>query len=137
MLLNPGVPVLRRRHEPGADRRRDACHIAEGALPRYVGVPPARARAAPARAPHRAPEPPRAPTGEPAPRLPPPPSAPNATNLRGRPIPTAGGTGVSAAANVTDVSDVANFPNVTNVSDVTTAVNVANQTVVRTCVSAY
>lgn len=128
-LVDPGVPVLRRRHEPGADRRRDPGHVAQGALSRYVCPPPgARARAAPARAPHRAPEPARAAAREPPPRLPPPPSPPHAAHLRDRPLSTAD-TGLPTATNVTNDTDVA------NVTNVATTVNAANQTVLRARVS--
>lgn len=122
--------MLGRRHEPGADRRRDARHVAQGALPRYVGVPPAaRARAAPARAPHRAPEPARAPAREPAPRLPaPPPRLPpaHAAHLCGRPLATTD-PGLPTAPNVANDSNVAN---------VAAADDAANQTVLRARVSA-
>lgn len=121
--LGAGVPVLRRRHEPGADGRRDAGHVPEGAVSRYVGVPPAaRARAPPARAAHRAPEPPRAPAREPPPGLTPPSHSPHPPHLRGRPLTNPYRTGVPTSPNVTDD---------------TTANNAANQTVLWARVPAH
>lgn len=100
--------MLRRRYESGADRRRDACDVAEGAVPRYVDVPPgARARAAPARAAHRAPEPAGPPAREPAPCLPAPPSYAHAARLRGRPLPKPRSS-VPTASNVDSTDNDAN-----------------------------
>lgn len=85
-----GVPMQRRRHEPGADRRRHPGHLPEGPLPRYVGLPPAaraRARAPPPRAPHRPAEPARATTREPPPRLPKTTHDADAANIRIDPFP--------------------------------------------------
>lgn len=61
--------MLRRRHEPRVDGRRDPGHVPQGALARYVALPPARARAAPVGPAHRPSESARAPTREPSPRL--------------------------------------------------------------------
>lgn len=99
-LFDVGVPVLRRRHEPGADWRRDPRDVPQGALPRYVDVSPsARARAAPARTTHRAPKSPRATTREPTSRLPQ--TSPRSTppHLRGRPLPCPGYPGLPHAPN--------------------------------------
>lgn len=80
----PGVPVLRRRHEPGADRRGDPGRVPQGALPRYVPASPS-----PAGSTHRPPEPSSAPARELSTISTPAPHAPSAP-ARIRPCPGPG-----------------------------------------------
>lgn len=101
--------MLRGRHEPSADRRRDARDVSEGSVARYVDVPPAPrgARAPPAGSAHCPPEPPRETTRKPSPSLLTPADAPNVANIRLSALPLAAAIRASAitddAANQTEL----------------------------------